>query len=250
MFWFKRKEIVVDCFTFATTAALNFPIDRATKFYPSEFKSIPRYNDVKVSNHPESKLTVKSLTVKACNGILDLYSSGFIIPAWDEFHLEMLNNGDHVFHSRSNIFTTEKHPREQYGNEIYKGYSNLKITSPWLIKEKTGVKFSWNHPVWNRSDNVGNFTILPGIIDFKYQIQTNINTFMKNGTIVQYNAGDPLVHLIPLSDKKVKIKIHQLSYNKWESSRDESSKFALYDNHRKLKYPQFIKEIKRCPFRV
>jgi hypothetical protein len=248
MFWFKKKEIVVDTFTYNSTLIDNFPIEQASKYYPKYFKDMPKFVDVKATNDPnipDSKMTIKTGTIKLCNGLTDLFSNGFIIPAWHEFNIEVTDSGKIVIPSVFQEITTyEVHPRWQYGDNIYKDHTHIKLVSPWLVYETSGVKFTWNRCDWHRSDNSNSFNALSAVIDFKYQNATHVNAFVKNGTITRFDAGDPFVHLIPISESRVKIKNHLISPNEWHTKRVNYQAHNSYKNHRKLNYPKQSK----CPF--
>jgi hypothetical protein len=232
MFFFKRKEIVVDCFTYIEPVYLNFPIDKAIKFYPDEFKKL--------------RPTAQENTIKLCRGVNDLYTSGFILPAWDTFTLTMIDDGKFLADANAKNVNTGYHSRDQYGS-IYPNSGHIKLYSPWLIKEKTGVKFLWMQPGWNRTDNSEKLNIVPAVVDFKYQYLSHISMFIKKGTTVKYNIGDPLVHVIPLSENNIKIKTHLLEQEVWTKEFYAFENFQRYDNHRNLKYPKFL-ETKKCPF--
>ena len=248
MFFFKRKEIVVDCFTFMEAVALNFPIDRAIKFYPKEFKNLPKLTEIKHNQDPDSKLYIKVPTIKSCTGITDLYSNGLVLPAWDSFSIEMLDDNKYSVYSKSSNVTGEWHHRGQYGEEIFPNSAHIKLLSPWMIKEKTGVKFVWMHPGWSNTSNTEVATIAPAIVDYKYQFNTHVSFFIRKGAIINYDIGDALAHIIPLSEDKIKIKIHVIEESKWHKERQAVEKFAHFNNHRKLKYPNFFEEQKKCPF--
>lgn len=247
IFWFKKKQIVVDCFTFMEGIALNFPIDKAIKFYPKEFKNLPKNIDLKYNQDPESKLVIKVPTIKSCTGITDLYTRGFVIPAWDTFSIEMLGDSNYSLFSESNTVQTDYHNRSQYG-QIYPNSGHIKLLSPWLLKEKTGVKFLWIHSGWTKTNNTELATIPPAVIDYKYQFNTHISFFIRNGCIINYDVGDPLVHMIPLTEDTVKLKIHVIEEDAWHKQRQATEKFAHLNNHRKLNYPNFLEQSKKCPF--
>jgi hypothetical protein len=247
-FWHKRSTITLDCFTYLESIALNYPIARAGKFYPEELNDIPKTITKKLSSNPHSNITTDILTIKNCNGLSDLYRNGIVIPAWDSFDIEVLGENNFLINNLSGTVKCEHHFRHQYNNEIYKGYGHVKFISPWYIKETTGVKFVWMHPIWNRSDNVSDISILPAILDYKKQHSTNVNAFIKLGKIVSYNAGDPLAHMIPMSEKKIKINIHVLSTEEWMKEKIQIEHYAQLPNHRNLVTPNFLNTKKKCPF--
>jgi hypothetical protein len=246
-FWHKRSTITLDCFTHLETIALNYPIARAGKFYPEELKAVPKSINKKMSSNPKSKITTEDLTIKSCAGLSELYSNGVILPAWDSFDIEMMGDNNYMINNPSNLVTGEHHHRSQYNNEIYKGYNHFKFFSPWFIRETTGIKFVWMHPLWNRSDNVENISILPAIVDYKSQVATHVNAFIKTGSLVSYKAGDPLVHMIPMSDKRIDIKIHTVDIIEWDKIKNKLMYHNNILNHAKLIIPDFLPK-KKCPF--
>jgi hypothetical protein len=247
-FWHKRSTIILDCFTYIESVALNHPIARAGKFYPEDLRDVPKTISKKIIASPRSKLLTEFPTIKECNGLTDLYRNGFILPAWDSFDIEMLGENDFLVNNRSKLVTGEHHSRTQYNDKIFRNSCNIKLVSPWFIREKTGVKFVWMHPMWNRSDNVENISIVPAVVDFQKKQSTNINGFMRKNSIVSYNAGDPLVHMIPISDKKIKINIHSMSPNDWEREKTQLNFHKSMANHRELIFPNIFQPKKKCPF--
>jgi hypothetical protein len=66
---------------------------------------------------------------------------------------------------------------------------------------------------------------------FKYQDSVNINAFVQpsNFENVLFQAGKPLVQLIPLTEKNIKFKLHLESYEKFDYV---NQKLSLYFNNR------------------
>ena len=246
-FWNKPSVITVDCFTYLESVILNYPIASASKFYPESIKSVPAAINAKVTNNPNSNLTTDVETVRHCHGLNALYSSGIVLPAWDTFDVEMYGDNSFLINPPGSI-KGDYHPRWQYGNSLYGDSSHIKLISPWFIKEKTGVKFIWMHPTWNRSDTATDISILPAIVDYKKQNVTHINAFIKNGSIVSFKAGEPLVHMIPMSEKKIKINIHLVSHEEYKKNEETYYSHMRLKNHRNLIYPNLFKRKKKCPF--
>ena len=167
-----------------------------------------------------------------------MFSNGFIIPSWGDFQIEVLKDGKFIVAGHQ---TTEpnvrvsNHSKLQYGYELYKNSGHVKIESPWFLKEKTGVKFVWNGCSWHNTDNLENFYVLSAIVDYKYQAGTNINAFQRKNTIVKFNAGDPLVHVIPMSEKKLKMKHHLVSRDEYEKMLTKEQSTVHYHNARELR---------------
>ena len=247
MFWFKQTEIVVDCFINDQLIYNNFKIQKAKEFIPSWWKSLPSNNQIKINTDPESKLTIKQQNLKHCNGFRDLFAEGFIIPFWVDCQIEMLDENKYYISGHQvpavNI-NVGYHGREQTGSELYPDCAQLKLGSPWFFHEKTGVKFSWNACMWNNTSYLNDMHLLPGVLDFKTQRTTNVNAFIKKRSIIKLYAGDPLIHLIPLSDKKVIIKNHLLTKEEFSKKFEVEYSAINYNNVKQVKAtPE-----KKCPF--
>ena len=68
-------------------------------------------------------------------------------------------------------------------------------------------------PTWN-IDNPEIVKILPGVLNYKYQSSTNINTiWLRQNQPVVYTIdhNQPIAHLIPLTQRKVELKLHLVS---------------------------------------
>jgi hypothetical protein len=243
LFFFKPSTITVDCFCSDEIVFNNFKPDRANKFVPKYWKSLNAFLEQPASGNPQSNLKTQTPTLKKCNGFTDLFANGFIIPSWADFQIEMLKDGKYItanHNSEEPNTTFNNHSRLQFGFELYKNSTHIKIESPWLLKEKTGVKFAWNSCTWHNSDNLENFYILSAVVDYRNQSGTNINAFQRKNTIVKFYGGDPLVHLIPMSEKKLKLQHHFISDAEYTKMLTKEQKAIKYTNSRQVK--------NKCPF--
>lgn len=173
----------------------------------------------------------------------------FVIPLWCDVSINL----NHISkdHSIGWKFADEDtaadiHPYIQFrGFMTEKKLQQLKIPVPWVIKEKTGVKFLASSPQWALKDLQRVITPLPGMVDFKYQHSANIQYLFNYPQVetvdsVIIPAGMPLYQFFPLSDRKVKIKTHLISREEfWDYHAAE--KFSNHYSFRK-------KSIDKCPF--
>jgi hypothetical protein len=212
MFWFKRKKIIVDCFTYRQSVFDLYKIRKAIHFYPDYIKKMEP--DVQIQDHA-TNVKVKIPTIKKCYGINTLYKHGAIIPFWIDYvcspktavdGTSKLGVSDHW-----NLKLINSHARSQYEG-LLDNWIHLKFDGVWNIQEKTGVQFLWTAPFWNINNNVENYLVPPGITFYDWQCQTNLNMFVKRDaepfTIL---AGTPMIHLIPLTDNEVEYKCHLVS---------------------------------------
>ena len=242
---FKTKSIVVDAFTINEVICDHFPIESASKFYPSWWKEMPK----SFLSSDQQGMQIDASTIKRCRGFIDLYSTGFIIPLWADMHIETRDVDEECVwkYSTNGMPSMVSHPKSQYGN-TFDNFKHLKIITPWLMREKTGVQFHFTSPTWSNVSYLDGMNILPGIIDYKYQVATNVNLFMPHNRIYHIEHGTPLVHIIPITDKEIKIKCHTISaeeYYRIENSRTYHMSFL--NNYGSMKKAIDKKEAK-CPF--
>lgn len=213
MFLFKNRKIHVDCFTNIGIYATDNPIQKASEFIPNWWKNLKATVDLKDSNG----IVIPAPTMKSCMGFIDLYRSGFIIPMWSDLYFKIENN-NFSYQFSSKMGSIAHHSPFQY-NYAYKHLVHFKIEVPWFFKEKTGVKFSVSSCIWTMLEKMPKISLLSGVVDFKYQPSCNINGFSSlENQPYQYNieAGTPMLHLIPFSEKEVVPHIHTLSIEEYQ----------------------------------
>jgi hypothetical protein len=250
MFLFKKKEIVVDCFTYEPLIHDACKISPAKKFLPDWYKKLPTSFSKIVPN--SLGIEVEQSTIRRCPGVNNLFGSGFMIPLWSDLKIKSTETEwKHVFSFEPDGTGIESHPKTQYG-PVFDLYFHLKIQSPWMFKEKTGVHFTWLQPTWNLVNHMQELVIVPAVTEFKYQNATNINLFIpKNDNEIFIKAGTPLVHLIPLSEDQIIIKNHLVSrdeYVKIAHSRGPALTFTNKYRNIKNIIQREEKEQKKCPF--
>lgn len=237
-----KRDLIINLYTFDKTIFNLYKPQLANKFFPDGWKDMPKtYSSRAYAYNPMSTMEIDSPTVKTCSGIIDLFSSGFIIPSWSDMKLECMPE-EVLCHSPSNMGLSESHSRSQVWDSLYEGYQHVKLLSPWLIKVSDDTKFAWMPCKWHRTDLSENFNVMTGVVEYKYQHVTNVQAFIKGG--VSINAGDPLVHIVPITDRKIKLQYHLV----------EGKEFQSILGTKNLKYVGNYKERKEilskptCPF--
>lgn len=246
-FWKQKKEIILDCFTWSNTAYEYAKIDYASKFFPDWWKNLPK-----------TKTILDRGNAKNCVAIKDYYRKGIIIPSWFEMNLVIRSykNQDQSFAweaSNPDVNTDNCHTREQFdGFSIDKNYisENIKFSSPWRMSSKSDTYFTWTQPVWNQKDIASHLTLLPAVIEYKYQQGTEINYMIvrrEEDVIINIPPLTPLVILHPMSDKKIVLKHHLLSREEFDNRLGEKMFLFSHDLYKKKK--TFFKATeKKCPF--
>ena len=195
-------------------------------------------------------------TIKGCRGLTSLYKHSFVIPMWDFVTISTLNNKfEWTSTHKNDVITT--HSSIQYDGWVNNNkYTHFKLMSPWWCKTDSNINFMYVDPVWNRSE-IADYTVLPGAMDFKYQNATNVNIMVEhreNLKNVKFKVGDPLVHIVPLTDKEINLRCHLVGERELNRLIPD---LRLNDDGRSSKLYAFKKKFidnynernqKKCPF--
>ena len=174
--------------------------------------------------------------------------NSFYLPLWCDLAINIsnLNNKKQIlWQFVDNNSKAETHPTIQYQNFITDTkLQHLKIVAPWIIREKNKIEFLASNPIWAQSDLNDHVSVLPGVINFKYNTSVNPQLILNYPQVEKVNsilipAGAPIYHLFPLSDRKIKFRYHLLSNEDYWSH--YTDKFSNHYMHRK-------KLIDKCPF--
>lgn len=205
LFFVKPSKINLDLFTTSVMVYNMAKIEPAIKFVPQWWKDLPS----SVGDHPH----VRNGTLKKCSGFIELYKAGFIIPMWCDLAVDIGPIGSNFYRYQysDRKSMAEEHPEIQRKNFCNKeNYQHLKLTSPWYVTSKQSIDCVFMDVVWN-DVNLLPYRVLTGILNFKYANQLNVNMmFIKKeneqNILIPYKT--PIVHLIPMTDKKIKLNYH------------------------------------------
>lgn len=241
MFFFKPKKVVVDAFIASKPIYELFPIEPSKSFYPEWWKNLPSMFEAQTQTSP----LVQYPTIKRCDGFTSLYKSSFTIPLWADLIIETEQNDSWKYIASDEKLKMVTHDRIALGQE-FNNLMHFKIMSPWVLSEKSGVKFLLTNAWWNNVNQP--ITIPNGIVDFKYQSGTHINFFLpRSNNRVVVESGTPITHIIPLSEREVEIKCHLISQEEY----DKKFSMDVYQNsfigkYRKKK--KILDNKRKCPF--
>lgn len=234
MFFFKKKKIVLDCFTDSKFILDNFPITKSENYYPSWWKNLPK-------EYKEGDNFWPTSTMKRCRGIIDFYANTYTIPLWSDLMISIENKNIKSFRWQfaDNTCGANVHATDQRGEWLKDTHGHLKLHSPWQIKCKEDIKFSWISDVYNLN-NDWPISILPGTVDFKYNSSTNVNLLLEYPEIYKKEflipAGHPIVMLRACSERQVVLKFHYVKTSEIETMKT----VPVFTNFYKFK--------KQCPF--
>lgn len=234
MIFHRRKKITVDAFTDQENIA-KYPIERSNKHLPGWFTDMKTVLKLK---SPQG-LVGKTATFKMCQGFQDNVNNSFTLSLWADlmFRVEVDGTFSYQYPNKLCNFGMESHnsPEATPMGE-FAPLKHLKIFSPWVLREKTGVNFYWSQAFWSYGAAAADVLIPPGVVNYKYQNGTHINVMIQPGKQLDLDAGQPLVYLHPLTENKVEIKTHVVDTKEYEKLKHATvyNKFVGgYKTHKK-----------------
>jgi len=255
MFSFFHRTPTVNLDTFISSSFIyeSTPIIPSFKACPQWWLDLPSSLKKNFDHDqiPDQSLGLNPYTVvnnvnsiKNCFGFIEFYKKGAVIENWTDLSVKTGPAGYKYFSSNAEA---HEHPATQYG-EGFKNYFHMKLMNPWLFSEKTGVKFLLIPATWSLEDY--NMVIPPGILDFTITNISHINMFLpKRSDEFLLEIGHPLVHLIPLSEKKLKIKNHLVNQQEHDKIRNQTT-ISFFGWRKKLELLRRNKKREdiKCPF--
>ena len=210
----KNRKVTVNCYTDNQIVLENYSIRRASKLTPKWWQDLPRE-----FFYTQDSVKRKGSTSKKCPGFLDLYSNSWVVPAWSDLLICTKKDGTYTYSFPSGHLKgigVRTHNATQFLNG-FKDYIHLKLICPWVLREKTGAKFIYIPATWSLLDDTKDLNILPGVLDFKNTIAVHINAMVpKQDAEYFIKAGQPLAHLVPLTEKNVDFKSHAVTRSEYE----------------------------------
>ena len=228
LFFWKKKKVVLDCFTPYAIYATDNPPAKPSSFIPDWWRRLPSSIDMS----SPSGVTIQMPTMRNCTGFMDLHRYGVMIPLWCDINVKIAN-GKFAWHSASqfdNHSHVATHPEWHYGGH-YKELVHFKFVPPWRFREKTGVRFGLAGYPWVFADKFPNIHVLNGVAEFRSQPTAQFNCFaVKRESEYQYNfeAGTPLLHLLPLTTLDVVPRVHVVSESEFDSMDKGRSKYKFF----------------------
>jgi hypothetical protein len=260
VFWFKRKKIVLDCFTSDIFTYENAKVDYASKFIPKWWKELPQVGS-----------SSNDTNMKYCRGFTELYKNSFIIPFWGTLQIEVNDISNvstdikwfsnfKISHGTNNE-PVEYHNRNQFKDFVSDKFTHLKINCPWYFTSKSKTNYMFSDPLWNRSDLTA-YSVLPGVVDYKFNNTSNVNIMIELRTekrIISFFPGDPIAMITPMTEDEIDLRTHLESSEFTNGHFSTSSRFSLagfkgikyksaYNLRRSFTEEQEEMNKSKCPF--
>ena len=195
------------------------------------------YKDMKLSYTVgecpvQRSITNQKGTIKGCEGVNKLLTRGFVIAAWQDMSIFIYPDGRVSFDAAlKDKISFEVHDARQ-APPHWKDHVIFKLVSPWfLFGDETEYMLV---PMPLHSTLPIEHFIPSGIVNFKNQHSTNVFFMVKPRAEVYeifIKAGQPLVQLIPLAEKKVDLRVE---YDAAFSSASPTRFFMLHAYRRYL----------------
>lgn len=237
-FLFKPKPIHLDCFTTLPHVYEYAPIQHANRFLPDWWKNLPKTHPYRIA------------TMKSCSGLIDLYREGLIIPMWSDLIVEVFTDGSYKYYYADGMSTAVSHAPLEAGVFFTEAnVTHLKLKSPWLFSTKSDINWHFAQPIWNQNA-AKDYCVPSGVINFKHTNSTEVNILFRKtnvNTIVDINHNTPLAHIIPLSEKPLKIKTHLIDEKEYSMMAGKNQRIMFHGGYLRKKQISQDKESK-CPF--
>ena len=240
LFKFPQREIVLDCFISDELILQTAPVANAIKHVPDWWKKLP-------TSYLDGKNFFPQSTMKNCIGMLEYYTNSIALPLWTDLAVKINADKSYQWQFSDGRSKAVVHDSKQYEGFL-KGMGHLKIESPWVFKTKQAIKWVWSQPTYSFTDDLSNIKILPGVLNFANQSDTNINMFMPLDIERTYllPQGQILVHLTPMVDARVKVVRHLISDQELKKVIDFQRPITFIN-----KYKNVIKQKQKflnCPY--
>lgn len=228
MFWFcKPKPVDVHFYTTREEVFNHARPEKAVNFLPDWWKALPKQLDCYPGILPLFNLT----TLRSCPAITNLYTSGYMFPLWSDLRIEVENeNYKYQFVDCASII--EYHPKEQFGaSDLLNEHIHLKLINPWLTYCKEKIDFLTVAPTWNNFGH-NEVIVLPGLFSYRFFIHHNINLLVRKTVkkVYSFDFRQPLVHVIPLTDRPVKLHYELVSEKEYASLTKKTPHYLMGRN--------------------
>lgn len=206
--------------------------------------AIPKWVTTARNDYVQNKKS-KSTHIFKCHGIGSLYKTGYVVRAWQDIDVSS-SDLDLELEVPSNDFmnkTVDVQRADAVAKFIPKRpwscKSILKINTPWHII--ANVKFLMLPIAYSDQHD---FESCIGILDPKISTELNIQLYWNSiGQTKRIEAGTPLCHLIPITEKEIKLIVREGSQRdaQWLMKRNYilSMGFNLNINKMKELYKKF-----------
>ena len=231
-----RSRIVKDDIEFVDTTRLAYI---SSPIVPA--KSVPTHFST------NQKETYGQYKFAFCPGMHDYATVGYIIPAWEDFHIKTNKAGSTALQV-GRLSQSKFEPPNRMDNQVVDGVFELqdgiglhvwKFNSPWGIFVNKNIS-CFLMPAFYHAKYLDNVYVYPGIVDYGKRFHSsNFICALKRDCEVHIKQGDPLLHVIPFYNSSI-----SGSSRPAESEDMDSFRTTIYNNDKNF-YRKYLQIKKR-----
>lgn len=217
-FWVKPERIELRALTAIPRLAEFLPVTKLSRSLPDWWRDLPSTFEppqppTNAKSPPSAPRPLTQLSSKHCYAMQETFKNGLGIPLWADHTISLTPDG------RANAMAPGKgkpgtqHPPPQFTGMLAPNALHFKFHSPWWLVAKKPVHFWMCHPFYHQRDPF-RYHAMPGSVEYRNQHSTNVNvTFRKPSTPIdiQFNAGEMVCYLIPMTDVRVDLVVEEVS---------------------------------------
>jgi len=240
LFKFPKKKIVLDCFTPFEHILTTAPIVPAMKLIPEWWKSLPNY-------YFDQSSPVEVSTMRNCVGMVDYYKTSIVIPLWSDLLIDITSCNEYRWFFSDGMSNAGNHNLKNQATGFLNNYAHIKLDTPWRFKTKEKINWVWSHPTYS-FPNSHNMVSLPGVVNYFEQRGVNINLlfFAEKKIKILIPQGHPMVHITPMSDRKVEIVRHLVTKEEYSRIASIGTRITFKKKYESNKKRQM--QFKNCPY--
>lgn len=210
----KRQHL--EFVTSESRIAEMFPPVPAGECLPDWWKQQPAAFPIEKRRFPHLRLN-EHATIKACPGVFDYMSLGYVIPLWADMLLEAQEEGYsyEMTYEGTKLTTFEPHAWDKFPRQPKTHSYVLKIMTPWRIVAPKGWSVMALPPWYHQDDR---WSLMPGCVDVdRFSIMTFVAAWHAPiGRTELLKAGTPLIHLVPYRRDSLPLNV-TADAGRWES---------------------------------
>ena len=237
MFWKKKKDNKIIFWTNAKGLPDIVPIRESKYFIPDWFKKVPSFL-------PGGNELTDPPTVKRCPSFIDFFKTGYVLPAWCDFHLKIEEDKFYVQTPGENAFPAGFHPSNQFIDHLPEHEKkNVKLVfkpnNPWKAKTPKGVKMLQLPMSYHFNPD---FYVLTGVLDTCITHQFHPQIIFNRAGEFLIKRGTPLAMYIPIRTEEFDLVVR-------EQTKEDTNAFGKQDyatgsvfNSKLQKYEKILKD--------
>jgi len=244
-----NKTIEVHGYTYKKFNAEHFGVKEMITHRPQWYKKLPNKTQKKTTLG--NKWNLPTTSIKNCYGLINLFKQSFYLPLWTD--LTLVNTIEDItafVRNKSDTIVAGKHLKnnDSKAPTLSPHHRHIQVQSPWIFKCDKDINFYITGASWDYiNNNLYDFHLPPAIIDFKYQHYLHLQflfpvpTGNQREAQIDLKAGDPILYITPLTERKVKFIIHSVTRNEFLQIGDDLDSFSQFWNNSYFRSKTLIK---------